>query len=212
MVNAMKNSKECRADRVSLLGPPLRTFFRGLAAILPLAATGALITWAVVSGETLLRRVILIWLPEDQYWPGMGFVLSIALVFVIGLLMYSFVVRQIYRRLTTLLEHIPIVKFVYGMFVDVARLVSSADEKPFRRVVLVTLRDGLEQIGFVTRDGFVDHPDIGEGMLAVYMPMSYQLGGFTYFVPKTSVRDLAMSVEEALRFCVTAGVARPDEC
>ena len=95
---------------------------------------------------------------------------------------------------------------------DVARLVSSADEKPFRRVVLVTLRDDLQQIGFVTRDGFVDHPDIGEGMLAVYMPMSYQLGGFTYFVPKTSVRDLEMSVEEALRFCVTAGVARPDEC
>ncbi len=207
----MKNSKERPADRASLLRPPLRTFFRGLAAILPLAATGALITWAVVSGETLLRRVILIWLQEDQYWPGMGFVLSIALVFVIGLLMYSFIVRQIYRRLTTLLEHIPIVKFVYGMFVDVARLVSSAEEKPFRRVVLVTLRDGLEQIGFVTRDRFEDHPDIGEGMLAVYVPMSYQLGGFTYFVPETSVRDLGMSVEEALRFCVTAGVARPDE-
>lgn len=197
----------------SLLGPPLRTFFRGLAAVLPLAATGALISWAVVSGETLLRTVIIDWfgLPETQYWPGMGFVLSIALVFVIGLLMYSFIVRQVYRRLTNLLEHIPIVKFVYGMFVDVARLVSSAEEKPFRRVVLVRLPEGLEQIGFVTREAFDDHPDIGEDKLAVYFPMSYQLGGFTIIVPKANAKELKMSVEEALRFCVTAGVSKTEE-
>lgn len=197
----------------SFFGPPLRAFFRGLAAILPLAATGALISWAVVSGETLLRNVIIHWfrLPEQHYWPGMGFVLSIALVFVTGLLMYSFVVRQIYRRLTALLERIPIVKFVYGMFVDVARLVSSAEKKPFRRVVLVKLPEGLEQIGFVTRDDFAEYPDIGEAKIAVYLPMSYQLGGFTVIVPEANVRELQMSVEEALRFCVTAGVSRPDE-
>lgn len=209
----MKESIDQLRPRSSLLGPPLRTFFRGLAAILPLAATGALISWAVVSGETLLRTVIIDWLrlPQEQYWPGMGFVLSIALVFVIGLLMYSFVVRQIYRRMTALLEHIPIVKFVYGMFVDVARLVSSAEEKPFRRVVLVKLPEGLEQIGFVTRDSFAEFPDIGEDKVAVYFPMSYQLGGFTVIVPVANARELNMSVEEALRFCVTAGVSRPDD-
>lgn len=209
----MKESNQRPAARQSIFGPPLRTFFRGLAAILPLAATGALISWAVVSGETLLRHVIIVWfrLPEEQYWPGMGFVLSIGLVFLIGLLMYSFIIRQIYRRLTNLLEHIPIVKFVYGMFVDVARLVSSAEEKPFRRVVLVRLPEGLEQIGFVTRDAFDDHPDIGEGKMAVYFPMSYQLGGFTVIVPKANAKELKMTVEEALRFCVTAGVSRADD-
>src|SRR5690606_40201768 len=132
----MIEPSERPAPRPSLMGPAMRTFFRGLAAILPLAATGALISWAVVSGETLLRTLITDWfaLPKTQSWPGMGFVLSIALVFLIGLLMSSFVVRQVYRRLTTLLEHIPIVKFVYAMFVDVARLVSTSEEKPFRRV------------------------------------------------------------------------------
>jgi uncharacterized membrane protein len=38
--------------------------------------------------------------------------------------------------------------------------------------------------------------------------MSYQIGGFTIVVPKERVRDLAMSVEDALRFCVTAGVGQ----
>ena len=167
----------------------------------------------VVGGEALLRTVIVDWLglPVNYYWPGMGFVLSLGLVFLTGLLMYSFVVRQVYRRFTALLERIPIVKFVFGMFVDVARLVSSPEEKAFRRVVLVRLTDGVEQIGFVTREEFDDHPDIGEGKVAVYLPMSYQLGGFTMIMPLSSVRDLDMSVEEALRFCVTAGVSRPED-
>lgn len=209
----MTQPSEPDTPRPSLLGPPIRTFFRGLAAILPLAATGALISWAVFGGETLLRTVIVEWfgLPKEQYWPGMGFVLSIALVFLTGLLMYSFVVRQIYRRLTALLERIPIVKFVYGMFVDVARLVSSSEKKPFRRVVLARLTGDVEQIGFVTREAFDDHPDIGEGKVAVYLPMSYQLGGFTMILPASSVREIDMSVEEALRFCVTAGVSQPDD-
>jgi uncharacterized membrane protein len=198
--------------RQSLFAPPLKTFIRGLAAILPLALTASLIMWSVVSGEALLRNIILLCgLPEEQYWPGMGFVLSIALVFLIGLLMYSFIVRQIYRRLTALLERIPIVKFVYGMFVDVARLVASSEERPFRRVVLIRLPEGLEQIGFVTREDFAADPEIGNGKIAVYLPMSYQLGGFTMIVPRDSVRELQMSVEDALRFCVTAGVAQPEQ-
>ncbi|MCK5944859.1 MAG: DUF502 domain-containing protein [Planctomycetes bacterium] len=198
-------------SRSSPFGPALRTFFRGLAAILPLALTGWLITWAVVGGETLLRKFIVLWLPEEQYWDGMGFVLAIALVFLFGLLMYSFIARRLYKAVTALLERIPIVKTIYGMFVDVARLVASGDEKPFRKVVLIKLPEGIEQIGFLTREAFDDHPDIGVGKVAVYLPMSYQLGGFTVIVAADSVREVSMSVEEALRFCVTAGVSRPEE-
>lgn len=208
MANASAPQPQKR--RPSLLGPALRTFFRGLAAILPLALTGSLITWAVVGGEALLRSVIVLWLPADQYWPGMGFVLSIGLVFVTGLLLYSFVARRIYRAFTALVERIPVVKSIYGMFVDVARLLASGEEKPFRKVVMVEVQ-GVELIGFLTREGFDDHPDVGRDKLAVYLPMSYQLGGFTVIVSAENVRELDMTVEEALRFCVTAGVSRQEE-
>ncbi|MBL8750421.1 MAG: DUF502 domain-containing protein [Planctomycetes bacterium] len=185
-----------------------KLFFRGLAAILPLALTGYLVWWAVATGEQLLRSVLVPFLGEARYWPGMGFALSIALVMVIGLLMYSFVVRKVYARLTAMLERIPVVKSVYGMIVDVVRLFGSADERPFRRVVMVEQTKGMELIGFLTREDFDDLPDIGEGKVAVYLPMSYQLGGFTVVVPRDRVRPIEMKVEEALRFCVTAGVAR----
>jgi len=189
-----------------------KLFLRGLAAILPMALTGYLVWWAVATGERALHSLVVPHLlSEERYWPGMGFVLSIALVMVVGLLMYSFVVRQVWARLGALLERIPVVKSVYGMIVDVVRLFGSAEERPFRKVVLVRIANGIEQIGFLTRDDFTDLPDIGERKIAVYLPMSYQLGGFTVVVPREQVREIAMSVEDALRFCVTAGVARKDE-
>jgi len=189
-----------------------KLFLRGLAAILPMALTGYLVWWAVATGERLLHGIVVPHLfSEDRYWPGMGFVLSVALVMVTGLLMYSFVVRKIWGRIVALLERIPVVKSIYGMVVDVVRLFGSAEERPFRKVVLVRLADGIEQIGFLTREDFVDLPDIGERKIAVYLPMSYQLGGFTVVVPREQVREIAMKVEDALRFCVTAGVARKAE-
>lgn len=185
----------------------VRLFLRGLVAILPLALTGYALWVAIAAGEALLRNLVLMVIEPHQYWPGMGFALSILLVMVIGLLMYSWVVRQVYTRLTALIERIPIVKSVYGMIVDVVRLVGSEEERPFRKVVLVRMDAGFEQVGFVTREDFASLPEFGEGKVAVYLPMSYQLGGFTVIVPTDRVRELAMSVEDALRFCVTAAVA-----
>lgn len=205
-----------------------KLFLRGLAAILPLALTAALVWWAVVAGETMLHELLLLifedaWVDggtdadmvdhEGWYVPGMGFALSILLVMATGVFMYSFAVRTLYGRLTRLLEHIPVVKSVYGMIVDVVRIFGSPDERPFRRVVLVQVENSFEQIGFLTREDFDDMPEIGNRKVAVYLPMSYQLGGFTIIVDAERVRRIEMSVEDALRFCVTAGVNRiePEE-
>ena len=186
----------------------LSVVVRGLVAVLPLALTGYLAYAAVVGCETLLRNLVLLFVPEERYVPGMGFAMSVVLLLLAGLGMYSFVVRAVYRGLTGIVERIPVVKSVYGMLADVMRLFGDSANKPFRRVVLVAVRDGVEQLGFLTKDGFSDHPDIGADKVAVYLPMSYQIGGFTMIVPKDRVRDVAMSAEEALRFCVTAGVTK----
>jgi uncharacterized membrane protein len=186
----------------------LSVFLRGLVAVLPLALTGYLAYAAVVGCETLLRNLVLLFVPAERYVPGMGFATSVLLLLLAGLGMYSFVVRAAYRALTGVVERIPVVKSVYGMITDVMRLFGSSENKPFRRVVLVAVRDGVEQLGFLTKDGFEDHPDVGADKVAVYLPMSYQIGGFTMIVPKDRVRDVAMTPEEALRFCVTAGVTK----
>ncbi|MEY4828521.1 MAG: hypothetical protein RLZZ562_317 [Planctomycetota bacterium] len=188
-----------------------KLFFRGLAAILPVALTGYLIYAAVVAGETMLRGA-LVWLFEEfklewHYWPGMGFAVSIVLVTAAGLLTYSFLLRTVYRAFTSLLQRIPVVKSVYGMIVDVVQLLS-AEDRPFHKVVLVQMQNGAEQLGFLTREDFADLPGFDPDRVAVYLPMSYQLGGFTVIVPRSRIREVPMKAEDALRFCVTAGVSR----
>ena len=190
-----------------------KLFFRGLAAILPLALTGDLVYAAVAAGEKLLRE-FLVWLfaelkLEWHYWPGMGFAVSIILVMAVGLLTYSFLLRTIYRAITSLLQRIPVIKSVYGMIVDVVQLFG-AEQRPFQKVVLVLMPNGCEQVGFLTREDCSDLPGFEPGCVAVYLPMSYQIGGFTVIVPRAKVREVPMKTEDALRFCVTAGVTRTE--
>jgi uncharacterized membrane protein len=64
-------------------------------------------------------------------------------------------------------------------------------------------------MGLVTRDSFADLPEgIGdETTVAVYLPMSYQLGGFTAMVPKDRIQPVDLKVDEAMQFVLTAGVS-----
>jgi uncharacterized membrane protein len=185
-----------------------KLFFRGLAAILPLALTGYLVYAAVFAGESLLHGVIAALFPNLDYRPGMGFAVSMVVVLIAGALMYSVIVRAVYQRLTALVARIPVVKSVYGMLVDVVRLFGSPEGRPFKKVVLVSGSDGVEQLGFLTRDDCADLPGFGADKVTVFVPMSYQLGGFTWVVARERVRVVDMGVEEALRFAVTAGVSR----
>lgn len=194
--------------RMTTLG---RLFLRGLAAILPLTLTGYLVYVSVVAGETLLHGG-LDWMSRQfhfdyVYWPGMGFALSVLLVSGVGLLTYSFLIRAVYQKLTSMLRRIPVVKSVYGMIVDVVQLFGG-EERPLQRVVLVKGDGGREQLGFLTREDFTDMPGFERDRVAVFLPMSYQMGGFTVLVPRSQVREVPMKAEDALRFCVTAGVMK----
>ena len=78
-----------------------------------------------------------------------------------------------------------------------------------KRVVLVTMPGSeMKLMGFVTRDDFRDVPDaLGtEKTVAVYLPMSYQLGGFTVMIPQASVEPIDMDMEQAMRFALTGGM------
>jgi uncharacterized membrane protein len=64
-------------------------------------------------------------------------------------------------------------------------------------------------IGFITREDFKDLPkNLGDkDKVAVYLPMSYQVGGFMVIVPKSRITIVDMSIEEAMKFALTAGLS-----
>jgi uncharacterized membrane protein len=74
---------------------------------------------------------------------------------------------------------------------------------------MIDLGEGARAIGFVTRKDCSGLPAqvAGPGCVAVYFPMSYQIGGYTLYLPREKLRTVDMPIEEAMRLALTAGVS-----
>jgi len=181
----------------------------GLVTILPVALTLYLIYWLVVSAEAVMGGMIRLVVPEDMYWPGMGSVIGLIAVFLLGLLMHAYLVQRLFALGEQLLYRMPVVKSVYRAIRDFFDYFSLTAKKEFEQVVAVSIGDaGMEVVGFVTQASPERLPKDfrGEDSILVYLPLSYMIGGYTVLIPRDAVRPLDMSLEEAMRFTLTAGV------
>ena len=186
-----------------------KNLFTGLITILPIMLTVYLIYWLAITAETVLGNTIRLFLPDRLYSPGMGVVLGLLGVFVIGLLMQAYVVRRLFARGEQLLYRMPVIKWIYRSMRDFLDYFSPTRKKEFEQVVLVSIGNtGMQVIGFVTQAVEEELPEDfrGEGNILVYLPMSYMIGGYTMLLPRSAVRPVKMSIEEAMRFTLTAGV------
>ncbi len=193
-----------------MIGFISRQFLTGLITILPLTLTAYLIYWFIVSTEKALSGVIKFILPDYLYWPGMGFIAALLLIFMIGMLMQLYVVKALFRYVEQLLYHMPLIKSVYGAIRDFFQYFSPTRQSEFEQVVAVKLENGMELIGFITLDSSESLPiesEDGEERVLVFLPMSYNIGGYPVMMPKSRVRPVNMTMEQAMRFVLTAGVA-----
>ena len=186
-----------------------KTLLTGFITLLPVVLTLYLLYWLAVSAESVLGRLIQLMLPQQLYWPGMGVIAGLAVVFVVGLLMHAYVVQRLFARGEQILYHLPLIKSVYRAIRDFFEYFSPAREKEFEQVVAVSFGDtGMQVIGFVTQALPENMPqDFREkDSVLVYLPLSYMIGGYAVLVPCSAVRPLDMNMEEAMRFTLTAGV------
>jgi uncharacterized membrane protein len=120
-------------------------------------------------------------------------------------------VRSLWSGAEGLLEHVPLVKTIYGSLKDLMTFFAEGDRKrELNQVVVVRLGDPPAQlIGLVTNDDAkeITGRDADTDQVAVYLPMSYQIGGFLVLVPRDAVERIELSVEDALRTIVTAGLS-----
>ena len=186
-----------------------KTLLTGFITILPVVLTGYLLYWMVVSTESLLGNAIRLLLPQEWYRPGMGMVAGLLLVFLVGVLMHAYVVQRLFTWGEEVLYHLPVIRTVYRSIRDFLDYFSPARKEEFQQVVAVTLGEtGMQVIGFVTQAGTERLPKDyrGDDSVLVYMPMSYMIGGYAVLMPRSAVRPLDMSMEEAMRFTLTAGL------
>lgn len=190
-----------------------KIFFRGLITLLPIALTIYILYSAIIILDNVLGGVIRFLLPSSVYFPGLGFLMTLFLIYLFGLMLNNFVTARILSDLQLKLTEVPFIKAIYSPLRDLMNLFSKNDQKPMGSVVLVDMGEsGGQALGLVTRENFSDlsFSHLAQEKVAVYFPLSYGLGGFTFLIPKSRIHKLDVPVEKAMRLAITGWVRSED--
>lgn len=180
--------------------------------VLPISLKVAVLVWFVMATEDYLGEIIRYALPDLEYWRGLGIVLGIGLIFAAGVLVNARIARRMLGYAESLLARIPVVKSIYLSIRDVATFMSGDSQRGFSKVVAVRIQE-MQLIGFVTTEDVkgLQGKAAGDKLIGVYLPMSYGIGGYTVYLPKSLVEPLDMSLEDALRIALSGGVSANDK-
>ena len=191
-----------------------KLFLKGLAVVIPVTLTLAILWWIATSAERLMGAILKFGLPDGWYVPGMGLVSGLALIALIGLLSHVLIFQKLFNLGEAIFRRLPLVKTIYIAIKDFIGYLSPDKASEMGKVVLVQLPgQSFQVIGFVTREQFDDLPfsPTAQDPVAVYMPMSYQIGGYTLFLPRSALTPLNMPFEQAMRLVLTGAVTKQRE-
>ena len=188
-----------------------RLLLTGLLTILPVVVTIAILVWLASFLEAMLGGLLGWLLPEGVYRTGMGLVASVVLILIVGAIMSTWLAQQLLQFFERQLLRVPVLNSLYGAVKDVTALFSPENKQHFSSVVAFKLPGtDVRVIGFVTRNDCSELPAglNAPELVAVYLPMSYQVGGYTLFLPRDQVEPVDMPTADALRLTLTAAVTR----
>ncbi|NJD88363.1 MAG: DUF502 domain-containing protein [Betaproteobacteria bacterium] len=144
--------------------------------------------------------------------PGLGAVLTVVILLVTGAIAANFFGRRLLAFWESILGRIPIVRSIYGGVKQISDTLFSPDGKAFRRAVLVRYpHAGAWTVALVTgtpEHEVTDH--LGHDQLSVFVPTTPNItAGFFLIVPRADTIELQMSVDQALKYIISMGVAEP---
>jgi uncharacterized membrane protein len=188
-----------------------KLFLKGLVVVIPAALTLAILWWLAGGAERLLGGLLSGFLPDGWYIPGMGLLSAVAITILLGLLTHVILFQRLFAVGEAILNRLPLVKSIYSAIKDFMAYLSPDSKEAMRKVVLVKLPgQSFELIGFITREDFSRLPvelTVADPV-AVYLPFSYQIGGYTLFLPRSSLTPIDISFEDAMKLVLTGAVTR----
>ena len=191
----------------------------GVLVWLPIAVTIWAMTYIISAADRLISLLPESWQPQ-HFWgfniPGLGIVAATVVLFVTGVFAANVLGRRILGAWDSLLGRIPVVKSIYSSVKKVSESLLSDSSRSFKTPVLVPFpHPGTWTIAFVS--GHI--PDKLKGSLpqdddyiSVYVPTTPNpTGGYYIMVKKSDVRELDMSVDQALKYVISLGMVMPDD-
>ncbi|NIE66973.1 DUF502 domain-containing protein [Burkholderia sp. Ax-1719] len=186
-------------------------FLTGLLVLVPLALTLWVLNLVISTMDQTLLLLPESWRPSFHL-PGLGAVLTLAFIFVVGLLTHNFIGQKLVEWWNALVRRIPIIGPLYGSIQQVSDTLLSSNGNAFRKALLIEYpRKGSWTIAFLTGipgGDVVNH--LQEDHVSVYVPTTPNpTSGFFLMVPKSEVVELDMTVDAALKYIVSMGVVAP---
>ena len=192
-----------------------RYFVAGLLVWIPLGIT----LWVLKLLVDAMDQSLLL-LPENFrsdalfgfHVPGLGIILTLAIVLTTGAFAANFFGRRVLLLGHEILQRIPIVRSIYGGVKQISDTLFSPEGKAFRRAVLVRYPHADSwTVALVT--GTPQHEVagiLGQGQISVFVPTTPNItSGFFLVVPRSETIELDMSVDAALKYIISMGVAEP---
>ncbi|MDO4641485.1 MAG: DUF502 domain-containing protein [Neisseria sp.] len=203
----------------SRVGRALKKYLiTGILVWLPIAVTAWALTYIVNASDQLLNLLPLHWRPEYYIGfkiPGLGAIAAIIALFVTGVFAANMLGRKILEGWDSLLGRIPVVKSIYSSVKKVSESLLSDNGRSFKTPVLVPFpQPNIWTIAFVSGSipaAVQDNLPEQETYVSVYVPTTPNpTGGYYIMVKQSDVRELNMSVDEALKYVISLGMVMPE--
>ena len=203
----------------SSLGERLRNnFLTGIVVIAPIGIT-LYLTWTIV---TYIDAQIVPLLPDrwnpEKYLeftlPGLGLLVFILFAIAVGSVAKNFFGRELIRIGERWVDRMPVVRSLYNALKQIAETIFTQSKNSFEKACIVEYpRKGIWAIAFVSTDTRGEIPSKaqnGDEMVSVFLPTTPNpTSGFLLFVPRKDVIFLDMTVEEAAKLVISAGLVHP---
>ena len=181
--------------------------FAGIATLLPLYLTFFVIkflfnTLEEISGPLLKKLHIDI--------PGLGIILTVILVYILGILVTNFLGRKIFAIGEKIVKKVPIVNIIYTTLKQITDTFTKGSTEAFEGAVYIQYpRKGLWTMAFISGESKTSQ---GEAFYHLFVPTTPNpTSGFFLMIPQKDTISTGMSVEKGLKTIISGGLLAPKE-
>jgi uncharacterized membrane protein len=213
------------ATQTDLLRPSFGTrlrryFLTGLVIAAPLAITASVTWWFINLIDGLVKPLIPNSYLPDSYLPfpipGLGIIIGLIGLTLLGFLTANFVGRTLIEAGEALLNRMPIVRSLYKSVKQIFETIFSQSGTSFRKVGMVQFpQPGMWSIVFIAQEAAPDIADRlpdGDQQIGVFLPCAPNpTTGFFFYLARREIVELTISVEDAAKLVMSAGLIQPGE-
>ena len=226
----MDTPPEYTRRRKGWVGAMRSNFLTGLVIIAPIALTAWLIwsvvgwidarVWSIVPDgyqpDRYIQTLFDIQLSEQYDIRGFGLIVFLVFTFFVGWLGKGFLGRSLLRWAEGLVHRMPVVRTIYSGVKQIAETVFNQKNNSFDKACLIEYpRKDIWVIGFIAttaRGEVADHAPEDDDLVSVFVPTTPNpTSGFLLFVPASDIKELHMTVENAAKLVISAGLVYPED-